>query len=112
MDTNIRQEYQVYVYYGALGAFEYYSDSYGFKERPYVKGVASRVERERYKEELSRFKKGKRVWFIFSHVYSHNGDSEEAYMVNYLESIGNRIDSFHDVRASAYLFDFTNNRAP
>jgi len=97
------------VYYGADGAFQYYLDSYGFDNESYVKGIGSKKNWEKYHTDLAQLKGKKRVWVIFTHVHFAQGSSEERYMVDYMESIGKRSDSFHSVRASVYLYDFTNS---
>ncbi len=96
----------IYIYYGAEYAFRYYAGQYGFDEDNFIKGSKSRKDWKKYCDDLDQFERGGRVWFIFSHVYFREQRSEEKYMVDYLESIGDRLDTIQATSASAYLYEF------
>jgi 4-amino-4-deoxy-L-arabinose transferase-like glycosyltransferase len=104
--THMRQEDKIYVYYGADRAFDYYAEFYGFDKDSYIKGISSRDVWEDYRADLARLKGQKRVWMIFAHVYSSGGRLEENYMIDYVESMGTRLDAVRAVGASAYLYKF------
>ena len=104
-----QKEDMIYVYYGADRAFQYYIDSYGFDNERCITGISSRQNLGKYHADLDQLKGKKRVWVIFTHVYSAQESSEERYMVDYMGSIGKRLDMFRSVRASVYLYDFTSS---
>ncbi len=97
----------LYVYYGSWPAFEFYSDKYGFKKSDYVEGVSSRDNPSRYIEDLDKLRGKKRVWILFSHVRRRKskGIDEERLFLDYLDSIGRRLDSFKSIGAVVYLYD-------
>lgn len=106
---NRQKEDTIYVYYGAERAFQYYADTYGFENGSYIIGKNFKENWEQYRTDIDQLKGKTRVWIIFTHVYFDQERSEEKYIVDYMESIGKRLDSFHAVRASVYLYDFTNS---
>lgn len=95
-----REEDIVYVYYASSSVFKYYSTRLNLEIEKYIQGIASREDWRKYIEDLQQLRGKKRVWLFFSHAYS-----EEAFFLYYLDSIGKRLDSFKDVRASVYLYD-------
>lgn len=111
IQNNSRDEDILYVYAGAVPAFNYYSKVYGLTENHrYVPRISSRENWEKYREDVAQLKSRARVWIIFAHVYSGaGGKDEETYIVEYLESIGTRIDGVKAEGASAYLFDLASD---
>ena len=115
----------IYIYYSAEYAYKYYAKRYGFNndlipeqsqykyqaglKRVYEKpgynkiilGIRARNRNEEYINDINRLKGNKRVWFLFSHAYGQ----ELPFFVNYLDSIGKRINSFSSIDAAAYLYD-------
>ncbi len=91
----------LYVYYASEGVFKYYARRFDFHE-PYIQGVMSRENWNNYIRDLQQLRGKKRVWLFFSHAYA-----EEAFFLFYLDTIGKRLDSFKDVRASVYLYDLS-----
>ena len=68
----LREGDVVYVYFSAMEAFRYYQKRYGFEGFRVVRGVKSRTNWKRYREDLSQLAGNKRVWIIFSRT-SANG---------------------------------------
>ena len=118
----------VYLYYGAQYAFAYYAERYGFRRPPVseaglhgappdqpddsgiIVGRPSRRDRTRYLDEVDRRLAGrKRVWVFFSHVPAAGAEStdEAGYIVNHLDKIGRRRDSFLRTGAAVYLYDLS-----
>ena len=95
----------LYLYYGAWPAFEYYSKINDFNKSNYIKGIYSRGNWNNYLEDLNKLLNNKRVWILFSHVFTMGGINEEKFFVWYLDSIGTRLDSFKRTGASVYLYD-------
>jgi hypothetical protein len=94
----------IYVYYGAIPAFEFYRPFYGFNEREYIKGISSREEPAKYIEDIKKLK-GNRVWFVFSHNCSWCIVNEQEYILDYLNKTGIKVDEFLSGGASLYLYD-------
>lgn len=105
VQKHIKEKDIVYVYYGAKCAFNYYEKSYGLDKFDSVKGINSRKNWTKYKEDLSKLKGQEKVWIIFAHAqYKNKGEGEKAFIINYLETIGTRLDAIVSIRASAYLY--------
>ncbi|MCB0214240.1 MAG: glycosyltransferase family 39 protein, partial [Anaerolineae bacterium] len=66
----------IYLYYGAEEAFTFYQDRYGFQNGNYIVGVYSRDNLAGYAHDLDQLRDYKRVWILFSHLYSE--DDEQA----------------------------------
>lgn len=101
----------IYVYPGAVPAFRFYAEQYGFEEDEYVAGTGYGVEIEHYMQEIDQFRGQPRVWVLFSHVFENKGVDEQAYLVEYLGDIGAKRDEFRLVGAGTgvtlYLYDLS-----
>lgn len=97
------------LYYGSFLPFEYYRRTYPFPDESIIVLEQSRASWSPYFRALDAIVADDgRVWFIFSHVYTEGGASEEALLVNYLYQLGYvPADIFLQPGASAYLFDFS-----
>ncbi len=98
----------IYVYYGAIPAFEFYKSLYGFNENEYIKGISSRKEPTKYLEDIKKLKGYRRVWFVFSHNCSWCIVNEQEYILEYLNKIGVKVDEFLSEGASLYLYNLNN----
>ncbi len=108
----------VYVYYGALPAWEYYhggilsqwlSPAEQNAGRDYVKGGRYRESFVKYLLEIEPLRGKDRVWFVFSHVWPISGIDEKQLFIEYLDSVGRKINSFEEKGASAYLYDLSSD---
>ena len=95
----------IYVYYGAMPAFNYYAPQYGFRQDEYVEGTTSRKRPTKYFKDLKNLAGRGRVWFIFSHNCSWCAVNEEVYYLENLNKMGTELDEYSSEGASAYLFD-------
>ena len=103
--ATVRSEWQpgdkVYIYYGAIPAFTYYT-----RDNPFPPGVIlgneHRGERTGYRDELATLAGEPRVWLIFSHPHL----SEEPMIRGYAEGLGDCVKEVRGPGAAAYLFDF------
>lgn len=95
----------IYVYYGAMPAFDYYAPQYGFGEDDYAVGVTSRKRPTKYFKDLKNLAGRDRVWFVFSHNCSWCAVNEEVYYLENLNKMGTELDEYSSEGASAYLFD-------
>jgi len=98
----------LYIYHGGLYPFKYYSGSYGFNAGDYTEGKDAEDGNWRtYTDDLDKFLGNKRVWVLFSHVLSRKGVDERQFFLYYLDSKGERIDSFESPGAAVYLYDLS-----
>lgn len=99
---------RMYVYYGALPAFTFYTREESFPADRVVIGSEARKNRLEYRDELARLKGESRVWLVFSHRHQN----EEAVILAYAEGLGRCLDTVSAPGAAAYLFDFSAPPAP
>jgi hypothetical protein len=99
-----RSDEPIYVYYGAQQAFIYYSEQFGFGEGDYVLGISSRNQPDRYLKQLEELKE-KRVWLVFSHNCFWCQLDEQAFIINYLDTMGSRLAEIQAPKAAGYLYD-------
>lgn len=100
----------LYVYYASpqrAPAFRYYSKRYGFTENDYTIGIMSRKNLNNYVKDLNKLHGNKRVWILFSHVYTRGGVDEDKLFLYHLDSIGIRLDYFKSKGATVYLYDLS-----
>ena len=72
LESLLRKDDLIYVYYGAQPAFEYYFRGH---DHPFVRGVESRQAPEKYLQQLSEvLAQGRRVWIVISHSRYSEGD--------------------------------------
>ncbi|MGK7906314.1 MAG: hypothetical protein AB4040_03685 [Synechococcus sp.] len=104
----------LYVYQRGIRQFEFYAKTYGYEAGDYSLGVddldevdgrsVSEEERVRYYKDLDRLRGNPRVWVLFSHAWI---DEENDLVTNYLNCMGEQIDSFREVGAFVYLYDLS-----
>lgn len=118
----------VYLYYASQYAFKYYAGLYNFdyttgqavwNEPPktwfepalpsylphLIVGRYFREDRNILTEDINKLRGNKRVWLIFSHVSDRRSSiSEEDLFVDRLDRLGDKLDSFQGLEASAYLY--------
>jgi uncharacterized membrane protein len=107
LSTYMREKDMVYVYYGAVPAFLYYSPFYGLAKVPFVRGSQNRQNINGYFHELNRMIGISRVWILFSHDYDWNGADEEALILEHLDQIGRRLDQLNAPGSGLYLYDLS-----
>ena len=95
----------LFLYYGAVPAYKFYSKIFRVNNNHYIEGVGSRDFWRNYINDLDKLRGNKRVWVLFSHVCTWEGVDEEKYFLSYLNSIGTKMDAFKSVGASVYLYD-------
>jgi 4-amino-4-deoxy-L-arabinose transferase-like glycosyltransferase len=106
---HVRDQWQpgdrLYVYHAAARPFAYYAPRYGFgDERPYRVGRSSDGNFAILTEDMEAMQ-GTRVWFLFVHIYSYSGISEDAFMLDQLNQRWPRLDVFKAPGAVVYLYD-------
>ena len=102
IQKNIKKDHNIYVYYAASEAYEYY-EQIGFTDFsvPIIYGESNRNHNIGYIDELKRLN-GK-TWLLFM----HNWGNEEEFILSSIDSIGyNQIKTFRTHGSSTYLYDF------
>jgi hypothetical protein len=101
IEKNISIEDKVYVYYGAIHSYNYYSKIGEAKfTRQVIIGKSHRKNKNNYTKEINKLK-GK-VWILFSHNY----ENEKELILEFIKSKGGiKIKQFETIDSSAFLFD-------
>lgn len=94
---------RMYVYYGAVPAFTFYTRETPFPADAVVLGTEARKKRTEYRAQLAGLKGSRRVWLVFSHRHRH----EESDITAYAEGLGRCERVLTRPGTAAYLFDFT-----
>jgi uncharacterized membrane protein len=101
---------QLYAYYGARYAMEFYGPRLGYRD--WIAGNCNRGAPRAYLKELDALRGRPRVWVLFTHAYDPY--PEPRAMRSYLEAIGTEIDRVEDpfetegaLAAEAYLYDLS-----
>ncbi len=102
----------LYCYYDAEPALKYYTFEGKIVSMPRIVGVESREDWAKYRRELDQLRGNPRVWILFSHVYRDGGVDEERLFLDYLDSMGTRLDSVQASGAAAYLYDLSGKQRP
>ena len=102
-----KEEDIVYLYYASKNAFNYYAKRYGFNEDECIIGIRAIEDWKGYILDLDKLSGKKRVWVLFSHIWTLNGVDEEKLFAHHLDSIGTRLDCFKAHGASIYLYDLS-----
>jgi hypothetical protein len=92
----------VYVYYGALPTFEYYSDTTGI-----TRGGCHRTDWPKYLQELAALRGRHRVWLVVAHEFEGNGVREDSLLVRYLNATGRAYLTIPARSAFASLYDLS-----
>jgi uncharacterized membrane protein len=103
---NHRQDGDVlYIYYSAIYPFQYYSTRHLIHPMDEITGVESRQNWASYRKDLDQLRGKKRAWILFSHIYRWEGVDEQRVFLDYLDTMGIRLDSSLAPGASVYLYD-------
>lgn len=94
--SSIARDDLIYVYYGAVPAFEYY---FRGNDHPWIKSVESRQAPEKYFQQLSGIlAQNKRIWIVIS----HSSHSEGQMIIEYVAGL-RELKTVHQEKG-AYLF--------
>ncbi len=104
---------KLWVYYGAGQAYEYYSKSIPFSGDVRV-ATCDRADPRDLLRQVDAERGSSRIWILLAHGSGPFGFDERGMLLNYLGTIGRRLDEFHapaaDLtpnRAEAVLFDLS-----
>jgi hypothetical protein len=100
----------VYVYHGAMPAFDYYAPFYGLDTGNVIIGAFetnNKVALQNFFDDVKNLDGRSRVWLIFSHIVDCGGckGDPKAFYIQYLDGLGTMLDQFHAAGADAYLYN-------
>lgn len=106
---HIREQWQpgdrIYVYHAAAPAFTYYAPRFGLNDPTlYQVGQVSNGNFNLLRDDVAHTQ-GTRVWFLFMHVHTFNGISEQAFILSELDQQWPRLDAFEAPGAAVFLYD-------
>ena len=95
----------IFVSHGAVPAFRFYADRYGLRGVAYQSSAASDyLEPGNLHAHIEPLDGEARVWVLISHVYENEDFNEKDFLLNYLDTIGNKKREFRSESTSVYLF--------
>ena len=88
-------------------AYRYYSKRLNVNINNYIVGLKPKENWVDHINHLNKLRGNKRVWILFSHARRSisQGYVNEKFILNYLDSIGERLESFKSDDASVYLYN-------
>ncbi len=96
---------RIYVYHGAVPVFAYYAHRFGLDDpNLYRVGRVSNGDFAVLQEDIDRLPRG-RVWFLFSHIYTFHGLSEQVFLLSQLDRQGIRLDGWETQGAAVFLYE-------
>lgn len=108
----------LYIFQRGNLQFRFYANQYDYTPDDYILGVddldqyngtdVSEQERKRYYNDLDQLRGQSRVWVLFSHAWIKE---ENELVINYLDCLGKRLDSFRAVGAFVYLYDLSHSKS-
>ena len=109
MQTHVKSQDKIYVYYGAVEAFKYYYKTKHYSmidTKNIIWGNPHRDEISRYAADLEKhLRKNMRIWIIFSHYW----ENERASIIHYLNQQGKLQRKISNTGTIAYLFKIESN---
>jgi hypothetical protein len=98
----------VYIYYGARDQFSYYARRYDFDISRCYTDTMIRENPPRYAFKYGIVLGHKRVWILFSHVFSEKKREEVEYLhLSLVKNQGRVLDFHEEVGSFVYLFEFS-----
>ena len=95
----------MFVSYGAVPAFEFYSPVYGLENVSYIPGQQEDYTTpESLIERITSLRNQRRVWILLSHVYEKGNFNEKDFVTSYLDQIGVKKREFREPGTSVYLY--------
>jgi len=102
-----REHDVVYVYYGAIYPLSYYAPYYGLQLNDFVIGSEYRDTPQKYMAEIKKLHGHKRVWFIFSHLFTDEFVNERDVIFSGLYRIGTMKKRYKASNAYIFLYDMS-----
>jgi len=105
ISENSKKDDTIYIYYGAVEAFRYYSREFNIDKKKCIAGSRGRDDLNIFLDDINKIRGKRRVWVIFSHSFTSHGIDEEKFFLFNLNRIGSPIESRQYKGASVYLYD-------
>ena len=95
----------LFVSSGAVPAFRFYADRYGLGDVTYESSaVSDYLQPDNILAHIKSLDGKPRVWILITHVYENEDFNEKDFLLNYLDTIGNKKRDFRSASTSVYLF--------
>lgn len=105
----LRQHWQpgdrLYVHYDARHSFSYYAPRYGIAPSEYILGPCARFKPEAYLQALNAQRGAPRIWILFGGGVGAAGFNEQAFMLDFLDHFGTRLDDRVARGSALFLYD-------
>jgi hypothetical protein len=96
---------EIFISYGAVPAFEFYSPMYGLTNVSYISGQRDDYENpDTFLKRIEPLRNQRRVWILLSHVYEKGDFNEKDYLISHLDQIGDKKREFREPGTSVYLY--------
>jgi hypothetical protein len=92
------------------GPRDLYSPAVQPRSRSVLIGPSTNVRTEQLRD-LNRLRGRRRVWFIYSHLYSDEPAFVKQHLLRRLDEMGKRLSAFTEPGANAYLYDLDSRRS-
>jgi len=102
---HLHEEDALYVFHGAIPAYQYYAPRFGLDRLRHVMGVDAPTNWANYEKDLDQLRGHRRVWLLFSHIRNLNVDEDKVFLY-LLDKRGTQLDSFKSAGAAIYLYNF------
>lgn len=96
-----------FIYHWARYQYWYYDELYKLSPATVRIGKDCGTHTACYISDLDQLRGNRRVWILFSHIWIGDGLEEEDMSVQYLDSVGKRLNRFSAKGARAYLYDLS-----
>jgi hypothetical protein len=106
VNDNWQDKDLLYVYRFSIPAFTYYYQRKDLKHLNILYGDGISRELIDWEKESKKLLGKNRVWFLISHNYKFDSNSDEENLLNYFDVRGLRVESYREEGASVYLYSF------
>jgi len=105
ISTQIKPDEKVYVYYGAIRAFDYYLQTGKVPfNKQIIYGTGNRGNSKKYVDEIKNNKGS--CWILFSHIH----EDESRYITTSLDSLHKRNTFYKTYDSEVYLYNLVNKQ--
>ncbi len=109
---NLNPDDRIYAYWGAGPALTYYADRFGIEMDEVTVGrYEVRPQRGEFSKDLAQYRKGDRVWVVFSHFGPEGPGDHRFVLLNLVRDRGEELSRFEATGASAHYFEFSSDPA-
>lgn len=112
ISENFKKDDTIYIYYGAVPAFRFYSEKFNIDKNKCIEGSsAGSDDWNIFLKEIEKLRGKKRVWVLFSHLFKNwRRINEEKFLLFHLNMVGQRSYLRQYKGASVWLYDLTEHK--